>query len=62
MEAKSRSYSTTFAALRGERAELTAARQSEALGLAADDAVTVLNDWRYAGRGQLSADLIGGGR
>lgn len=59
---KSRSYSTTFAALRGERAEFAAARQSEALGLPTDDSVTVLNDWRYAGRGQLSADLIGGGR
>lgn len=45
---KSRSYSTTFAALRAERAEFSAARTLAALGLD-DTTVTVINDWRYAG-------------
>jgi hypothetical protein len=51
---KSRSYSTTFAALRAERAEFRAARVFDALGLADRDAVIVVNDWRYAGRGRVA--------
>jgi hypothetical protein len=51
---KSRSYSTTFAALRAERAEFRAARVFDALGLPDRDAVTVVNDWRYAGRGRVA--------
>ena len=48
---KSRSYSTTFAALRAERAEFSAARTLDALDLPVNDSVIVVNDWRYAGRG-----------
>lgn len=51
---KSRSYSTTFAALRAERTEFRAARVFDALGLADRDAVIVINDWRYAGRGRVA--------
>ena len=51
---KSRSYSTTFAALRTERAEFRAVRVIEALGLPDRDSVTIVNDWRYAGRGRVA--------
>ncbi|MBS2966513.1 hypothetical protein KGA66_25970 [Actinocrinis puniceicyclus] len=51
---KSRSYSTTFAALRAERAEYSAARTLDAIGLPNNDAVIIVNDWRYAGRGRLA--------
>jgi hypothetical protein len=50
---KSRSYSTTFAALRAERADFSAARTLAALGLDGNT-VVVINDWRYAGPSGLS--------
>lgn len=51
---KSRSYSTTFAALRAERAEHSAARTLDAIGLPFDGSIVVVNDWRYAGRGRVA--------
>jgi hypothetical protein len=51
---KSRSYSTTFAALRAERRDWSTNAQIQHLGAAADTALVVVGDWRYAGRsGQL---------
>ena len=49
---KSRSYSTTFAALRAERAEYSAARTLDAIGLPFDGSIVVVNNWHYAGRGR----------
>ncbi|WP_063771523.1 replication initiator [Streptacidiphilus albus] len=50
---KSRSYSTTFGALRDERAAYTAAQRDQALGLPSSADLVVVNDWHYAGRGPL---------
>jgi hypothetical protein len=47
---KSRSYSTTFAALRGERAEYNIAQHALSLGIDPNaHKLIVVGDWRYAG-------------
>jgi hypothetical protein len=48
---KSRAYSTTFTALRERRRAYTAARHPDPQTLARAAGLTVLADWRYAGRG-----------
>jgi hypothetical protein len=55
---KSRGYSTTFGALRGERAAWRAEQQPAPALLPGDDVdgeILVINDWRYAGRGAAHA-------
>jgi hypothetical protein len=47
---KSRAYSTTFGALRQERADFTAKHDPETLALAESPDVLVINHWSYAGR------------
>ena len=66
---KSRTYSTTFAALRGERAEYSIARHALSLGIdPATHKLITVGDWRYAGHDprppetDAAARLAGGGR
>ena len=47
---KSRAYSTTFGALRQERADFTAKRDPETVALAESPDVLVINHWSFAGR------------
>ncbi len=47
---KSRTYSTTFAALRAERRVWADAQLLERLGIGSDVRVVIVNDWRYSGR------------
>lgn len=47
---KSRTYSTTFGALRQERADYTAGRDSELAALGESPDLIVINHWAYAGR------------
>lgn len=47
---KSRSYSTTFGALRQERADFTARRDPLTLALAGSPDLIVINHWSFAGR------------
>ncbi len=47
---KSRTYSTTFAALRAERQAWVDAQLLDRLGVADDTPVVIVRDWRYQGR------------
>jgi hypothetical protein len=47
---KSRAYSTTFGALRQERADFTARQDPYTLALGESSDVLVINHWSYAGR------------
>ncbi len=47
---KSRTYSTTFAALRAERRDWTDAQLARRLGIPEAMPVVIVNDWRYLGR------------
>ena len=52
---KSRTYSTTFGALRQERADYTAQQDPELTALGESPDLIVINHWAYAGRVQASA-------
>ena len=58
---KSPTYSTTFAALRGERASFNIARHALSLGIDPDaHKLIVVGDWRYAGHPKPELSCAGG--
>ncbi|GAA1765868.1 replication initiator [Luedemannella helvata] len=61
---KSRSYSTTFAALRSERGEYNIARHAQSLGIDPNARQLIaVGDWRYVGDALRTPDpSLGGGR
>jgi hypothetical protein len=55
---KSRTYSTTFAALRAERAAFTANQNPHTLAMAENPDILVINHWAYAGQDNYSRSSI----
>ncbi len=55
---KSRAYSTTFGALRQERADFTARQDPYTLALGESPDALVINHWSYAGRAEVPRLLV----